>query len=226
MVLCIANRTENWKTAHEFAPFFGNDDRGNNARQKLVKRLQKTNDAEGCETHLELFWMGMRDYLHVTKRADRQRIKNQMLIDCQSSFGKLRGEIANFDGFKDLKKRNYDMSLVNEDVNEALFRNLSNTEVDIVIETPSSLFIGEAKQEATLGADSRLVLVHQLIRQYVMAKSLLKTLDRKRRIVPFVVGNVEKGIKNSDQVQFMICQGWLKDCNVLDWEDIKVIAAT
>ena len=48
--------------------------------------------------------------------------------------------------------------------------------IDIVLETTDRLFIGEAKLESTLGSDSDHVLVHQLIRQYVMAH--LETISK------------------------------------------------
>ena len=52
--------------------------------------------------------------------------------------------------------------------------NLINTEVDVVLESPDSLFIGEVKDVSDFGADSRYVLVHQLIRQYVTATILIE----------------------------------------------------
>ena len=64
--------------------------------------------------------------------------------------------------------------------------------IDIVLETTNRLFIGEAKLESALGSDSDHVLVHQLIRQYVMAHILLDVLVNRavydsREVVPFVV---------------------------------------
>ena len=101
--------------------------------------------------------------------------------------------------------------------------NLSNTEVDVVLETPNQLFIGEAKHEMSFGANGKLVLVHQLIRQYVMATILVEiSNDRPRkRVIPFVVGDRVERLNKTSQVRFMISQGWLGEKNVLAWEDIK-----
>ncbi len=88
-----------------------------------------------------------------------------------------------------------------------------------MIETPNHLFIGEAKHESNFGANSDLVLVHQLVRQYVMARILVELRKCKKEVVPFVVG----GSKNNHQVQFMICQGWMVEDNILRWNDIKAL---
>ena len=105
-----------------------------------------------------------------------------------------------------------------------MYDNLRNTEIDIVLETPQYLFIGEAKGEMTFGADGGLVLVHQLIRQYVMAVVLVDLLVSKgcpqKKVVPFVVGDAAK-LERARQVKFMRHQGWLEKRNILDWDKIK-----
>ena len=73
----------------------------------------------------------------------------------------------------------------------------------------------------SLGADSRLVLVHQLIRQYVMAKILVDMTGNRKRVVPFVVGCNERQL----QIQFMLNQGWMKKRHILEWEDIGQLAS-
>ena len=217
MILGINNRTENWKTAQEFAPLF----RDAEARKRLVRRLDKTDDAEASDIHLELFWKGTRDYLHLnSKKVDRERAKSALLENCEASFTQLRSKVAGFHGFRDLKPHNYDVS--SRDVREALYRNLYNTEIDIVIETPKTLFIGEAKHEMSFGANGDLVLVHQLIRQYVTATVLVKILDSDKQIIPFVVGNNVDSIRNTDQVKFMVSQRWMNERNALSWDDIKI----
>ena len=217
MVLGIDNRTENWKTAYEFAPFF----RDAEARTRLIGRLDETDYAEAADIHLELFWKGTRDYLHLNrKRADMERAESALLENCKASFSRLRSEVAGFDGFRDLRPHNYDVSSRDESARATLRRNLYNTEIDIVIETPENLFIGEAKHEMSFGTNAGYVLVHQLIRQYVMAKVLVETLDPDKQIIPFVVGNNVDGIRNTNQVQFMIDQGWMKERNVLDWKEV------
>ena len=107
-----------------------------------------------------------------------------------------------------------------------LFQNLRNTEVDIVLEDSEYLYIGEAKHEKGFGADGKLILVHQLIRQYVMARILLdmSASTASKRIVPFVGGDDVSKLKKINQVRFMINQGWLQEDNVLSWQEIKDLA--
>ena len=214
MVLGIANRTENWKTAYIFAPYF----RDSNARLRLVERLGETHDVEDSEVHLELFWKGTRDYLHCKSAVERPQVRDSLLGHCAESFGSLREKVCNFKGLQCFKEFNYDVS--SESTRERLYQNILHTEIDIVIETPNSLFIGEAKHEETFGARSNRILVHQLIRQYVMASVLLKTRESKKQVIPFVVGDDVVDIKKKRQVQFMICQGWMEDRNVMGWKDV------
>ena len=119
--------------------------------------------------------------------------------------------------------KNYNVST--EGGEESLYNNLVNTEIDIVLETPKHLFIGEAKHEMTFGANGSLVLVHQLIRQYVMAKILVdlavESDDPKKEVVPFVVGDNIEELKKKHQVKFMLAQRWLKKENILSWDCIK-----
>jgi len=102
-----------------------------------------------------------------------------------------------------------------------LTNSLLGTEVDVVLESPNHLFIGEVKHESTFGADGKLVLVHQLIRQYVTATILLQLAGEHKEVIPFVVGDSTGYLKKTSQVRFMINQGWLKDTNVLCWEDVE-----
>ena len=103
---------------------------------------------------------------------------------------------------------------------EGLYNNLIHTEIDIVMETPSALFVGEAKYKMNLSSNGNLVLVHQLIRQYVMAKILVDLSKAGREVIVFVVGVND----NQRQVRFMIDQGWMKACNVLSWKEINQLA--
>ena len=68
-----------------------------------------------------------------------------------------------------------------------------------------------------------LILVHQLVRQYVMATILIEISQNlpKKRIIPFVVGDKRRSLKKTYQVTFMIGQGWLSEENVLEWGDIE-----
>ena len=66
-----------------------------------------------------------------------------------------------------------------------------------------------------------MVLVHQLIRQYVTATILLQIAGEHKEVIPFVVGDSTDYLKKTSQVRFMISQGWLSQANVLDWGDVE-----
>ena len=73
----------------------------------------------------------------------------------------------------------------------------------------------------TFGTNGDLVLVHQLIRQYVMASILVDRLECDKKVVPFVVGNDVGSLRRAIQVKFMCCQGWLSEENILSWDEIE-----
>ena len=205
-ILGIHNRTENWKTAQYFAPFFGHG----------AKRLAEYLSGESVESgaRLELYWKGMRDFLD---GRDEKKWKVE-IRDCFRKcelLGNLRERVLDFAGFQTLKDHNYDTSKT-----EGLYQNLYNTGIDIVLESQHALFIGEAKGEMSLGADSRLVLVHQLIRQYVMANILVELIGIRKRLIPFVVGCNER----QRQIQFMVAQGWMKKRHIFRWDQIEQLA--
>ena len=201
-ILGIRNRTENWKTARYFAPFFGH------GAKRLAEYLSGEPDESGAR--LELYWKGMSDFLD---ERDEKKWKVEIADRISNSklFGDLRERVVDFAGFQALKDHNYDTSET-----EGLYRNLYNTEIDIVLESQHALFIGEAKGEMSLSADSQLVLVHQLIRQYVMANILADLIGSQKSVVPFVVGFNER----QHQVQFMVGQGWMKERHILGWDQI------
>jgi len=60
-------------------------------------------------------------------------------------------------------------------------------EIDIVITSNRYILIGEAKCDEDLGADSRLFLTHQLIRQYIMTDIICKIMGAEVKIIPFIV---------------------------------------
>ena len=229
-IVGIKNRTENWKTVEHFHGLTAE------AKVKLVTRLleplveQPTMPAKNIK--IELFWQSFRDQTESIP-------DNQCMYVYQESFGDLRGKVEEFieearaarrRTFNDLEKWNYqvseNISRILKDgtqipASEVLRTNLVSTEIDIVLETPSHLFIGEAKDESDFDAKSRYVLVHQLIRQYVMTKMLLTILGEKRNIVQFIVGRDVEDLNKKEQVRFVKQQGWLKEGNVLSWEDIN-----
>ena len=53
-ILEIKNRTENWKTARTFAPFFADE----NLRLKLAHKLGEPEGTNPQDVKLELFWKG------------------------------------------------------------------------------------------------------------------------------------------------------------------------
>ena len=226
-ILGIPNRTENWKTARCFSPMFGD----RNLRLKLARKLGEPCGTDPSDVHLELFWKGMRDHLHQGRKRKKDRLLSvdniSDLADRYSNlFPNLRGRIEDFGKFSDLGELNYNVST--EAGKTRLASNLLNTEIDVILTTPGHLFIGEAKGEMDLGADGKLVLVHQLIRQYVMARILVNRLVSQARaspkkVVPFIVRSELKG-KEQAQVDFMVCEGWMNRANALEWDEIMNLA--
>ena len=244
-ILGIKNRTENWRTAYHFSPFFGDKD----ARLRLAKELlarhlgRQPSQAElgQGEVGISLFWFGMRDYLkHRGGRKDSddknfaERYRRMFIEELN-----LRKEISEFiekrrkcgkPTFPGLKDWNYlvdvpvTVSGKEKSGSEVLGNNLFHTEIDIVLTSPNCLFIGEAKYESKLRGEAPYVLVHQLIRQYVMASILLDCLKSNQKVIPFVVRDTLEG-REQAQVDFMVKQGWLKRKNELTWEDIQRLSA-
>ena len=217
MILGIENRTENWKTARHFVPLYQDDD----ARLAFVKRLGEPKETCAGDVRLELYWKGVRDYLRKQKRE--QGLNSE--TDCQDwaklyvrrfsdlyerCFGGLRGQEQYRPGREGWEKKLYD--------------NLRNTEIDVVLQTPNHLFIGEAKQEMAFSASTSLLLVHQLIRQYVTARLLVDRLECEIEVVPFLIVCDREKSKRYEQVKFMRNQCWLREENILEWKDVERLA--
>lgn len=226
-ILGIRNRTENWKTARYFAPFF------KHGSISIVERLLgNPPQCKPDEVNLELYWTGMRDYIHRMEKKGAPLGKSEFTERYRCLFRDLREGVKKFGGFTKLKDHNYRVSDKKQE--DSLYDNLRHTEIDVVLETPHHLFIGEAKHEMSFGANANLILVHQLIRQYVMAKILVDIVRSeingpKKEVIPFLVVdrcNLES-VKNTAQVKFMLEQHkagrepGLKEENVLSWDDIK-----
>ena len=213
-ILGIENRTENWKTAVYFSPLFA----GNSNR--LAERLGATPPPPSDGVVLELFWKGMRDHLY--DRKMKKRFAKQALVECYDRmFPNLRRDIEKFGKLQLPNPQNYDTST--DDRMDKLVDNLVNSEIDVVLDTPKHFLIGEAKHEMRFGANGSYVLVHQLIRQYVLANILINFLPNQieKEVIPFVVGDDIEYLNRSAQVQFMIDQGWMKKENILCWEEIR-----
>ena len=67
-ILGITNRTENWKTARYFAPLF--EHRSVRLARRLLTEEEERATLQPGDVRLELFWYGMRDYLHQQGEAD------------------------------------------------------------------------------------------------------------------------------------------------------------
>ena len=240
----IENRTENWKTARYFSPLLG---KGNARLAELGYRLGESRHTPPDEIQIELFWKGMRDFLY-KGRGKRTREDNEAdaidlakrfecifpdLREKIQGFGRsqdpsrktqvesLEGNTENQQSFRKLNELNYNTSAQDSSWKSKLFDNLRNTEVDIVLESPNYLFIGEAKHESGFDADGTRFLVHQLVREFVLARVLLHRLGSQKEVIPFVVGNNVERLRSQPQIIFMIRQTWMKEENVLSWDDIS-----
>ncbi len=230
-ILGIENRTENWKTARTFARMY--PENVASLANSLLKPYGTSSDLnsriiEPGEARLELFWKGIRDYLHAQKAKRRELMDRfaslynhafEGLYDQFKSFCETSDDAPAKQALRFLSSQNYSVS--DGASKEGLFNNLRNTEFDIIIESPNHLFIGEAKGEMGLGAQGNLVLVHQLIRQFVTARVLLDHLNETKTIVPFIVWDRPDSKRRDVQVRFMIDQCWLKKENILSWSRVE-----
>ena len=225
MVLGITNRTENWKTARCLWPFFGE------RAIRLARRLGEPQDTSAADVKLELYWQGVRDW-----RADKNKREcDELLVEsCRRLFPDLRRRIEDSKYFRNLRAGNYE--LASDDQKVQLVTNLAHTEIDIVVASPERLYIGEAKYKSGFHSSGKLVLVHQLVRQYVMAKVLVDVRQSNRKVVPFVVteGTVKRSGSRTDadeqslrshQVRFLIDQNWMNAGNCLTWDTLTRLAS-
>ena len=230
-ILGIRNRTENWKTAQSFAPFFECNSARIRLAKRLLKPLGKSDEIQSGAVEIELFWYGMRDYINQLSKKERPNDRD-LANHYQCLFPDLRKDIEDFGiNTKDssmLDCANYDVQ--EDDQKKNLYSNLIHTEIDIVLKTPDHLFIGEAKGETTFRPEKKYVLMHQLIREYVMATVLIDLCGSDKEIVPFVVvdapGQLKEPRKHIDQISFLRDQGWLKEENVLSWKCIEKLASS
>ena len=222
-ILGIKNRTENWRTVSVLSPLVEKP----GARISLASHLIGSRERLGEEKMIfELFWSGMRDYMDQCKHrrdSDKGYHVDQVFDYYRDCFHDLRQEIKCFHEFKDLKAHNY---VAKDECKQQLYKNLYYTEVDVVLQTQNHLCIGEAKCGQTLRADSNHILVHQFIRQYVMARVLVELTGSKKRVVPFVVGDSRDKLMKTAQIKFMIKMNYLSERNVLSWKKLSEIIGT
>ncbi len=74
-ILDIENRTENWKTARYFSPFFKDEA----ARLRLVRKLGEPNETQASEVCIELFWKVMRDHWEKHHRKTKETVEDRNL---------------------------------------------------------------------------------------------------------------------------------------------------
>ena len=220
-ILGIENRTENWKTVQHFHGLTRKEKVG------LVRGLLGNQEiGDDVDIKINLFWYGFRDYIAKCKDEGKPLpTKEQAGKIYGDLFGDLRNDVSDFQApehprsFTGLQPHNYCSA---EDYFQELFENLGHTEIDIVIQCGKQLILGEAKSESPLDANSRYVLVHQLIRQHVMARTLVQVIGADLEIFHFLVGDADRvqSLRNTVQVKFMTHKCWLKPENVLSWEQV------
>ena len=236
-ILGIENRTENWKTAYYFSPFFRDKDARLQLAQKLIaNHMGSDSQLEPRDVHIELFWKGMRDHLFRPKRQKgdlilNECVTNRLVSAYRNRFPELRKKVQEFGLFSPLREDNYVVATAEQQTK--LASNLHGAEIDIVLASEDFLLIGEAKDESSLKGDGARNIVHQLILQYVTASLLVSLRKEKKEIIPFVVvDDAERGL-NVKQVKFMNSQDnvlsdgtrrkWMSEKNVLSWDDIRDI---
>ena len=180
-----------WNTAVYFSPMFGGKS------QRLAEMLGATPELPPDEVRLELFWKGIRDYRY-REGLSRRELEGRVVESYNQNFSNLRRDVLASDNFWELQDDHYVSS--GDSAASRLTNNLLGTEIDVVLETPNHLFIGEVKHESTLGADGKLVLVHQLIRQYVTATILLQLVGDHKEVIPFVVGDDTDYLKRTPRL--------------------------
>ena len=237
-ILDITNRTENWKTARTFAPFFECDYARTRLAKRLLKPLGRAHEVQAGTVKIELFWYGMRDHIDMLRKKREPEPTPDNLADRYTRLfhdpyeQDLRGRIEKVDRYKTLTTDNYDVS--DQDRRDNLRTNLKNTEIDICLETSQHLFIGEAKHETTeFDRNKDRVLMHQLIRQYVMVSILVDWLGSPQKVVPFIVGDdpmklrdPHPNLKHVHQISFLRDQGWLNEKNILSWDCIEKLTSS
>lgn len=227
-ILGIPNRTENWLTESTLAGIIAND-RQNELAAQIIGNVKGTQlSFRKDEVQLELYWKGFRDYCYFKRKNKKCTTFVKQTADrYQKLFPNLRERVEGYYNKwaklgQNLKPSNYHIG--DDESIQQLYNNLLNTEIDIVLSAPGYLLIGEAKREETFGANSQHVLVHQLVRQYVMASMVVDMVDSdwkretKTEVIPFIVGD---NIKKTKQVKLLQNMGMLDIKNVNSWDELK-----
>lgn len=97
-ILGIPNRTENWKTAESFAPFFEDCSARIRLVDRLLKPLGNPDRAQGNAIKIELFWKGVRDYINQSENENE--LEECLVARYSCLFPYLREELKGFPGFQ------------------------------------------------------------------------------------------------------------------------------
>ena len=189
----------------------------------IVPRKKLSSNCSGTVCGTTSIWKDEQENSTSKKQKREDKYAGPLAKTYQKLFASLRNDI---DKSKSLiLRKEWHYQAFDEKRVKKLFHNLHGTEMDIVLDTPGYLFVGEAKDESRLGANGDLVLVHQLIRQYVTARVLLHfTGNSNKKVALFSVVKNRESFLRTYQVKFVLDKGWLCTANVLTWEDINQLA--
>ena len=189
-----------------------------------ARRLGEPITTDKTQVKLELFWNGIRDHLEQVKKRSREAILKENVAKlvgcyegtpCLSDLSKRIEEYCKSQGVE-VSPWHYQNYRVSGRGPNELASNIFHTEIDIVLETPERIYIGEAKYEEDLGENPKWALAHQLVREYVAARVLVSLTECKREVVPFTVWRHPRA-HGRRQTAFMIWRGWMSQNNVLTW---------
>lgn len=241
--LGYTNRSENALTSEHFQCF---DDNNNwdLVTGKLIQ-LGGLEEHPKSSTKGQIFAHPWRDYLYheaseakddnqfsSLKKAHRQIKQNadsRIVEIYEQEFSDLQDRVFEFERF-DHKYLKLSKSYNLKDNSLQLCTNVHNTELDVLIADDYNVYVGEAKSEMRPNASAtERMLVHQLVRGYVVVKTWIEYRGLKRpdgnamSVVPFIVANKKdiQSLMGNNQVQFMIKRCWLRAEHVLDWDTIK-----
>ena len=140
IISSINNRTENWKTAETFVPLL------KSGIHSLARELGEKETTSKSDIHMQLYWKGMRDHQHQDpghySQDDIAERFNRLFPNLHKSVSEYRRD-EDDRGFKELNVDNYVANTPRQ--RKALLSNLLHTEIDIVVESPQNLFIGEGE---------------------------------------------------------------------------------
>jgi len=237
------NRSENAMTSESFQCF--DDNNSWDLVTGKLKHLGGLKDLPESSTKGQIFAHPWRDYLHhealeakknnkfsSLKKAHlqiKQNADSRIVEIYEQEFSDLQDKVFEFKGF-DLKYLKRSKSYNLKENSRQLCTNVYNTELDVLIADDYNVYVGEAKGEMRSNASAtERMLVHQLVRGYVVVKTWIEYRGLKRpdgnamSVVPFIVAKDEDfaSLMGNNQVQFMIKRRWLKAEHVLDWGKIK-----